>query len=129
MYSWPSTSRTRDPAPLARNGGYGFQPNLAVRALLPAPPGITSLACSYSSRERFAQLPYRSSNVTSARSLICDHQLASHHTVYTVHTQYVFASVWRRSSWSVLARLRCAAALVRRAYRAFRGHRLPLDVA
>src|SRR5215813_2487403 len=47
------------------NGGYGIQPNFAVLALLPAPPGITSLACSNSSRERLAQAPYLVSNVTS----------------------------------------------------------------
>ena len=40
MYSCPSTSRSRDPEPSAMNGGYGFQPNLTVRALLPAPPGM-----------------------------------------------------------------------------------------
>jgi hypothetical protein len=34
----------REPVPWATNGGYGFQPNLTVRALLPAPPGMISLA-------------------------------------------------------------------------------------
>src|SRR5258706_144040 len=47
------------------NGGYGTQPNFAVLALLPAPPGMTSLACSKSSRERLVQAVYLVSNVTS----------------------------------------------------------------
>jgi len=47
------------------NGGYGAQPNFAVLALLLAPPGMTSLACSKSSRERLAQAVYLVSNVTS----------------------------------------------------------------
>ncbi len=50
------------------NGGYGIQPNFAVRALLPAPPGMTLLASSNSSRERLAHTAYLSSNVTSACS-------------------------------------------------------------
>src|SRR5258707_203927 len=66
--SWPSTSRIRGPVPLAMNGGYGFQPNFTVRALLPAPPGITVLASANSSPERFAQAPYRSLKLTRAHS-------------------------------------------------------------
>ena len=54
MYSWPSTSVIRDPDPSAMNGGYGVQPNLTVRALLPAPPGMISLASRKSSPERAA---------------------------------------------------------------------------
>jgi hypothetical protein len=50
------------------NGGYGRHPNLAVLALLPAPPGTYRLACSKSSRERGAQPWYRSSKVTSGYS-------------------------------------------------------------
>jgi hypothetical protein len=50
------------------NGGYGTQPNFAVLALLPAPPGITCLAWSKSSPERPAQAVYLLSNVTSGIS-------------------------------------------------------------
>ena len=39
----------------AMNGGYGSQPNFTVRALLPAPPGITSLAVANSLRDRAAK--------------------------------------------------------------------------
>ena len=42
----------REPAPLAMNGGYGFQPNFTVRALLPAPPGMMRLASVKRSPER-----------------------------------------------------------------------------
>jgi len=45
------------------NGGYGIQPNFAVRALDPAPPGMISLAWWNNSPDRGAQLAYRSSNV------------------------------------------------------------------
>ena len=43
------------------NGGYGFQPNFTVRALLPAPPGMKRLALVNSSPERRAQCRYGSS--------------------------------------------------------------------
>ena len=58
MYSWPSTSVRCEPEPDAMNGGYGFQPNLTVRALLPAPPGMISLAALNSSPERAAKRGY-----------------------------------------------------------------------
>src|SRR5664280_3834986 len=58
MYSWPSTSVMRAPLPWAMNGGYGFQPNLTVRALLPAPPGMIALAALNSSPERAAKRGY-----------------------------------------------------------------------
>ena len=58
MYSWPSTSVMCEPEPEAMNGGYGFQPNLTVRALLPAPPGMISLASRNSSPERAAKRGY-----------------------------------------------------------------------
>jgi hypothetical protein len=37
------------------NGGYGFQPNFAVRALLPAPPGTILLASANSSADRLVR--------------------------------------------------------------------------
>jgi len=46
------------------NGGYGCQPNLTVRALLPAPPGMYRLASPKSARERRDRAWYRCSNVT-----------------------------------------------------------------
>ena len=69
------------------NGGYGIQPNFAVLALLPAPPGMTSLACSKSSRERLAQALYLVSNVTSLPHVP---RRQPDRTLYTLHTQFLF---------------------------------------
>jgi len=69
------------------NGGYGIQPNLAVRALLPAPPRITSLARSKSSRERLAQVAYLFSNVTSVL-LPCLPSARPQRASYRVYSAY-----------------------------------------
>jgi hypothetical protein len=50
------------------NGGYGFQPNFTVRALLPAPPGMYRLASVNSWPERRAQCRYLSSKARSSKA-------------------------------------------------------------
>ena len=83
MYSCPSTSRIREPLPWAMNGGYGCQPNLTVRALLPAPPGMYRLASSKSAWERRDHAWYRCSNVTIRLPHVLRYRQSGRYLVYS----------------------------------------------